>query len=160
VLEYLSGDAHPEKTDHPSGRSDRQTGVLMKLEAVREILDCHIIVGGDKLDVAVEVGCGADLMSDVLAFIKPNALLLTGLTNVQSVRTATVAEVKAVVYVRGKLPDKEAAELAQEQGIVLLATNLPMYESCGRLYACGLAGGSELAEGVSDVKRAGLLSTL
>ena len=99
-------------------------------------------------------------MSDVLAFIKPNALLLTGLTNVQSVRTANVAEVKAIVYVRGKFPDKDAVALAQEEGIVLLATNLPLYESCGRLYARGLPGGSERAEGLSDVKRAGLLSTL
>jgi predicted transcriptional regulator len=131
----------------------------MKLEAVREILNCCVITGSDRLDVEVEVGCGADLMSDVLAFVKPNSLLLTGLTNVQSVRTATVAEVKAIVYVRGKLPEKEAAELAQEEGIVVLATNLGMFESCGRLYAGGLAGVGELAEGLSDVKRAGLLST-
>jgi hypothetical protein len=99
-------------------------------------------------------------MSDVLAFIKPNALLLTGLTNVQSVRTANVAEVRAIVYVRGKFPDQDAVELALEEGIVLLATNLPLYESCGRLYARGLAGGSECAEGLSDVHRAALLSTL
>jgi len=116
----------------------------MKLEAVREILNCRVIAGGDKLDQEIEVGCGADLMSDVLAFIKPNALLLTGLSNVQAVRTAEVAEVRAVVYVRGKLPDKEAIELANEKGIVLLSTNLPMYESCGRLYAHGLPGGSQL----------------
>jgi hypothetical protein len=132
----------------------------MKLEAVREILSCRVIAGGDKLGGEVEVGCGADLMSDVLAFSKPNSLLLTGLTNVQSVRTATVAEVKAIVYVRGKLPNKGAAALAQEEGIVLLATNLTLYESCGRLYAHGLAGGGELeAEGFCDVKRADLLPT-
>jgi predicted transcriptional regulator len=132
----------------------------MKLEAVREILNCRVIGGGDKLDQEIEVGCGADLMSDVLAFIKPNALLLTGLTNVQSVRTAAVAEVKAIVYVRGKFPDKDAVAVALEEGIVLLATNLPLYESCGRLYAHGLPGGSERAEGLSDVNRAGLLSKL
>jgi predicted transcriptional regulator len=132
----------------------------MKLEEVREILNCRVIGGGDKLDQEIEVGCGADLMSDVLAFIKPNALLLTGLTNVQSVRTANVADVKAIVYVRGKIPDPDAVAVAQEEGIVLLATNLPLYESCGRLYARGLAGGSERAEGLSDVKRAGLQSTL
>lgn len=131
----------------------------MKLKVVREILNCRVIAGGDKLDEEIEVGCGADLMSDVLAFIKPEALLLTGLTNVQSVRTATVAEVKAIVYVRGKLPDEEAVELAQGEGIVLLATDLPMFESCGKLYARGLPGGIELAESLSDVKRSGLPST-
>jgi predicted transcriptional regulator len=123
----------------------------MNLEAVREILNCRVIAGEDQLDEQVRVGCGADLMSDVLAFIKPNALLLTGLTNVQSVRTADIAEVRAVVYVRGKVPDKEAVNLAKERGIVLLATSLPMYESCGKLYAHGLIGGSEFQEVLADV---------
>jgi predicted transcriptional regulator len=132
----------------------------VKLEAVRQILACQVLVGHDELDREVRVGCGADLMSDVLAFIKPQALLLTGLTNVQSVRTADIAEVRAIVYVRGKLPDKEAIDLAKETGIVLLATRLPMYEACGKLYAHGLHGGSELQEGVSDVGGAPLLSAL
>jgi predicted transcriptional regulator len=132
----------------------------MKLEAVRTILNCQVITGDDKLDEEVGVGCGADLMSDVLAFIKPNALLLTGLTNVQAVRTAEIAEVKAIVYVRGKLPDRDAIDLAKEKGIVLLCTSLPMYESCGRLHRHGLPGGSELEGGRRDGKRAPLLSTL
>jgi predicted transcriptional regulator len=132
----------------------------MKLEAVRRILDCQVITGDDKLDQEVGVGCGADLMSDVLAFIKPDALLLTGLTNVQAVRTAEIAEVRAVVYVRGKLPDKDAIDLAKEKGIVLLSTSLPMYESCGRLHARGLPGGSELKESLRDAKREPLQSML
>jgi predicted transcriptional regulator len=132
----------------------------MKLEAVRSILNCQVITGDDRLDEDVGVGCGADLMSDVLAFIKPDALLLTGLTNVQAVRTAEIAEVRAVVYVRGKLPDKDAIDLAKEKGIVLLSTSLPMYESCGRLHAGGLPGGSELQESLRDAKRAPLLSML
>jgi len=125
----------------------------MRLGAVRDILNCRVIVGQERLGEEVGVGCGADLMSDVLAFIKPNALLLTGLTNVQSVRTADVAEVKAIVYVRGKLPEDAAINLAKEKGIVLLATRLPMYESCGKLYAHGLMGGSELQEALADVGR-------
>jgi len=132
----------------------------VKLEVVRDILDCRVLVGGDRLGQQVDVGCGADLMSDVLAFIKPNALLLTGLTNVQSVRTADIAGVKAIVYVRGKLPDKEAIELAKETGIVLLSTNLLMYEACGKLYARGLRGGSELQEGLGNVGGAPLRSAL
>jgi len=132
----------------------------MTLQAVRDILNCRVIAGGDKLDGKVEVGCGADLMSDVLAFIKPNALLLTGLTNVQSARTAEIAGVTAIVYVRGKLPDKEAIDTAKEKGIVLMATNFPMFESCGRLYARGLPGGSEIEEDLSDARRAPLHSTL
>lgn len=132
----------------------------MKLEAVRDILSCRVIVGEDRLGEEVRLGCGSDLMSDVLAFIKPNALLLTGLTNIQSVRTAEIAEVKAIVYVRGKVPDKEASSLAKEKGIVLLATNLPMYESCGKLYAAGLVGGSELKDVLANVGRKSVLSEL
>jgi predicted transcriptional regulator len=132
----------------------------MTLEAVRRILNCRVLTGDDKLNQEVAVGCGADLMSDVLAFIKPNALLLTGLTNLQSVRTADIAEVRAIVYVRGKLPDKDAVDLAKEKGIVLLSTSLPMYESCGRLHARGLPGGSDLEEGLRDAKRTPLQSML
>ncbi|MFB3776330.1 MAG: DRTGG domain-containing protein [Bryobacteraceae bacterium] len=130
----------------------------MKLKEVQEILNCRVLAGADRLEVEAEVGCGADLMSDVLAFIKPNALLLTGLTNVQSVRAADVAGVKGIVYVRGKMPDRETVELAQEKGMILLATDIPMYEACGRLYARGLRGGSESAEGLSDDRRATVLS--
>ncbi len=132
----------------------------MTLETVRQILDCQVIASDDKLGEAVTTGCGADLMSDVLAFIKPNALLLTGLASVQSVRTADVAEVKGIVYVRGKWPEPEAVELAKEKGIVLLATKLPMYESCGKLYASGLAGGGERGGDRGDVCRAPVPATV
>jgi len=132
----------------------------MKLAVVREALGCRVITGAHHLDGEVEVGCGADLMSDVLAFIKPHALLLTGLSTVHSVRTADVAEVRAIVYVRGKQPDPEAVELAREKGLVLLATRLPMFEACGRLYALGLRGGSEIEEDWSDGDRAPVPSAL
>ena len=125
----------------------------MRLSEVRRILDCRVLVGEDQLETEVLVGCGADLMSDVLAFIKPQALLLTGLTNVQSVRTADVAETRAIVYVRGKLPDEETVKLAREKEIVLLSTELPMFESCGKLYAHGLPGGGALKDDLRDARR-------
>jgi predicted transcriptional regulator len=116
----------------------------MKLREVRDALECEVITGDDQLDMEIRVGCGSDLMSDVLAFIKPDALLLTGLTNAQVVRTADIADVRAIVFVRGKKPDRETIALAQERGIPLLSTKLLMYETCGRLYTRGLRGGSEL----------------
>lgn len=112
----------------------------MKLEEIKNLLDCEVIYGHDKLGFEVNVGCGSDLMSDVLAFIKPASLLLTGLSNVQSVRTADIADVKAIVYVRGKKPDAKAMELAKEKTIPLLSTKLMMYEACGKLYSAGLKG--------------------
>ena len=132
----------------------------MTLQAVREALGCRVVAGEDRLAEEVKVGCGADLMSDVLAFIKPQALLLTGLPTVQSVRTADVAEVRAIVYVRGKQPEPAAVELARERGIVLLATRLPMYEACGRLYARGLRGGSEVEADWNNGARTAVSSAL
>ena len=92
------------------------------------------------------MACGADLMSDVLAFTKSDSLLLTGLTNPQVIRTAEIAEIKAVCFVRGKRPQAETVALAQEKGIPLLCASLPMYESCGRLYGSGLPGCSDSEE--------------
>jgi predicted transcriptional regulator len=96
------------------------------------------------LDTEVLAGCGSDLMSDVLRFMKPGTLLLTGLTNIQVVRTAEIAEARAIVFVRGKIPDKKTIELAREKGIPLMSTNLYMFEACGKLYANGLRGVSEI----------------
>jgi predicted transcriptional regulator len=113
----------------------------MTLAEIRDLLECEVIVDSGELDrTSVSMAGGADLMSDVLAFIQADALLLTGLTNTQSVRTALVADVKALVYVRGKCPQDEAVELAREGGLPLLRTAMSLYESCGRLYAAGLPG--------------------
>ena len=84
------------------------------------------------------------MMSDVLAFAAPGGLLLTGLRNVQSVITSHVAEVRAIVYVRGKVPDEEAIKLAEQKGIPLLSSRLSMFEACGRLYEKGLRPGSSI----------------
>ncbi len=82
--------------------------------------------------------CGADLMSDVLASIQPDALLLTGLCNPQVVRTAQMADVCAIVIVRGKNPPKETVDLANLEGIPLISSPFGMFELCGRLYKAGL----------------------
>jgi predicted transcriptional regulator len=112
--------------------------VVLTLREVKEILKCEVLVGEGQLGMEIWGACAADLMSDVLAFSIPDSLLLTGLVNAQSVRTADVAEVKALVYIRGKKPDAGALELAREKGIPVLASNFTMYEACGRLYLRGL----------------------
>jgi len=107
------------------------------------MLEAEVIVGSDLHEIDVQMGCGADLMSDVLAFSKTGALLLTGLTNPQVVRTGEMADVVGICFVRGKRPPQETVELARENDLPLLATELPMFESCGRLYRNGLKGCSE-----------------
>ncbi len=119
----------------------------MTLAEVRDVLAAEFVVGEDSRDLEIEMACGADLLSDVLAFAKSQSLLLTGLTNPQVVRTAEVAEIKAICFVRGKRPQAETVSLAKDRGVPLLCTRLPMYESCGRLFSRGLAGCSEIPEG-------------
>lgn len=114
----------------------------MRLREIKEILDAEVIVASD-LELEIKMCCGADLMSDVLAFIKSGALLLTGLVNSQVIRTAEVADIKAICFVRDKRLSPEMIEMAKEKDMVILTTNLPMYEACGRLYQKGLSGCSE-----------------
>ncbi len=110
----------------------------MKLRDVLQAIDGRLITEDADLDTEVHMGCGADLMSDVLAFTHAGTLLLTGLTNPQVVRTADMAGIKAIVFVRGKLPPAETVALAQEKGIPLLASRFTLYETCGKLYQAGL----------------------
>jgi len=117
-------------------------GDCMNLSEIKEILQADVIFGGD-MNKGIKMCCGSDLMSDVLAFIKSDSLLLTGITNLQVVRTAQMAEIVAICFVRGKKPPEETINLARESGIPLLTTTLPMYETCGRLYKKGLPGCSE-----------------
>jgi hypothetical protein len=115
----------------------------MKLKQIARILDAEAISGCDG-DTEIRMGCGCDLMSDVLIFAKPGSVLLSGLTNIQVIYTASTAGIKAVCFVRGKRPFEETIELAKRKKIALLSTKLPLFEACGRLYKKGLAGVSEL----------------
>ncbi|GAB6099107.1 PucR family transcriptional regulator ligand-binding domain-containing protein [Halanaerocella petrolearia] len=114
----------------------------MKLQKIKDLLSAQIIYLGqdDKLkNQVVSTACGADLMSDVLAFTKEKTLLLTGLTNPQVVRTAEMIDLIAVIFVRGKRPLQETIDLAKEKEVPLLVTDKPLYEACGLLYSAGLA---------------------
>ena len=115
----------------------------MKLKDIERILEAKVITGAEQKERDIGMACGSDLMSDVLAFTHSGTLLLTGLTNPQVVRTAEMAGIVAIVFVRGKLPPPETVALAEEKGIPLLASVHTMYETCGRLYrtdlpSCGL----------------------
>ena len=111
----------------------------MTLEDVKKILEAEVIACGELLNKDVTMACGSDLMSDVLAFVKPDALLLTGLVNPQVVRTAEMADLGSICFVRGKKPDRQTIKLAEANNIPMLTTPLSMFEACGRLYREGLA---------------------
>ena len=123
---------------------------MMLLSEIRNHLTCDIFTGQEQLNVHIEYGCASDLMSDVLAFSRAGAVLLTGLVNVQTIQTAFIAEISAIVFVRGKKPDREVTTLAKEKKIPLLGTPFSMYEACGILYRQGLASTMEpVSHGIS-----------
>ena len=112
----------------------------MKISTIRELLGADVVCGAQHLEDHVYSACGSDMMSDVLAFVKDQAVLLTGLMNTQVVRTAEMMDMRCVVFVRDKKPTPEIVELAEESGIVVLASPKRLYEACGILYANGLVG--------------------
>jgi len=110
----------------------------LKLHEVQKVLGASQLWGQHCLEREVSTACGADLMSDVLAFTKEGALLLTGLTNPQVVRTADVGGLSAIIFVRGKIPPPEAMEMAKELDIPLFSTPHTLFAACGILFANGL----------------------
>jgi len=109
----------------------------LNLEQILDVIDGQLLSDNVDLSTEVDMACGADLMSDVLAFTHSGTLLLTGLTNPQVVRTSDMAGIKAIVFVRGKLPPPETLKLAESMGIPLLGSRYTMYETCGLLYSQG-----------------------
>ncbi len=118
----------------------------MKISDVIKTLDASVLCGEENLDKEIFSACGSDLMSDVMAFVKDQVLLFTGLINIQVIRTASLMDIDAICFVRGKLPSQEMVELAKENNIILLTSKDPMYISCGKLYAAGVVNG-----GVRDI---------
>ena len=113
----------------------------MKLAEIKDMLQCQVLTGEDALSMEVETVVASDGMSEILAFAHPGALMITGLTNVQSVRTADIANVRAMIYIRGKRPDTRTIDVAREKKIPVLATSLGMFDVCGILREAGLKGG-------------------
>ena len=112
----------------------------MTIADVKNVLNATVICCGDALKKQVHNACGSDMMSDVLAFVKDQSVLITGLCNPQVIRTAEMMDIQAVVFVRGKVPAQELIDFANGHGMVIMTTELPMFVSCGILYSDGLCG--------------------
>lgn len=110
----------------------------MKISEIASLLDAQVLCCKDSVSKEVHSACGSDMMSDVLAYVKDQAVLITGLVNPQVIRTAEMMDIMCIVFVRNKRPSEEMLELAEETGIVILATDKRMFEACGILYSGGL----------------------
>ena len=113
----------------------------MLIKEIQMILDADLLVGEELLKTEVKTACGSDMMSDVLAFVKDQSVLITGLLNQQAIRTAAMMDMVCVVFVRGKRPGEDILEVAKENGIAVMTTKHRMFSACGMLYSAGLNGG-------------------
>ncbi len=116
----------------------------MKIARLQELLDAKVLCCEENLGKHVYSAFGCDLMSDVLAYVTDQAVLLTGLVNPQVIRTALMMDMLCIVFVRSKSPNEEMIELAKENGIVMMSTNKTLYTTCGILYSNGLVGTAEV----------------
>ena len=114
----------------------------MTIRTIAELLNAKVLCLEDKLDFDVKSAFGSDMMSDVLAYVKDQAVLITGLCNPQVVRTAEMMDMVCIVFVRGKQPSQAMIDLAKERGIVMITTPRRMFSACGLLYTSGLIPGN------------------
>ena len=114
----------------------------MKIKDIQQILEAEVVCNDQGLEREIHTACGSDMMSDVLAFVKEQAALLTGLVNPQVVRTAEMMDMHCIIFVRGKRPNSDMIEMAEDRDMVMLCTELEMFTACGKLYSAGLKGGS------------------
>lgn len=114
-------------------------GINMIVRDIIPILEAEVVTAAD-LEAEIHSACGSDMMSDVLAYVKDQSVLITGLVNPQVVRTADMMDMVCIVFIRGKEPDEQVINLAKERGITLLKTKCRMFTACGLLYTNGLRG--------------------
>jgi predicted transcriptional regulator len=112
----------------------------MTLGEVKNLLGCEVLTGEEDLAIDVENVVASDGMSEILAFARSGELMVTGLINIQSIRTADIAGVSAVVYCRGRRPDPSVIDFAKKKNIPVLVTKMVMFDICGILYNAGLKG--------------------
>ena len=118
----------------------------MKISKMQELLDAKVLCCEENLGKHVYSAFGCDLMSDVLAYVTDQSVLLTGLVNPQVIRTALMMDMVCIIFVRSKAPNQEMIDLARENGIVMMSTEKTLYNTCGILYSNGLVGIKEVSK--------------
>lgn len=129
----------PEQTMRTSENAqESKTKATLKLAEVQIILNAKIICGHDKLEKEVGYAFASDLMSDVLTLDSGNLMLLTGLANLQAIRTAEMSDISTIVFVRCKKVSEEMITLAKENGMVLMEADITMFHASGLLFKAGI----------------------
>lgn len=114
-------------------------GFIMTLEDIIRLLEAKVVCGDKELQKEVKKAFAADLMSDVLRLNTEDMLLITGMANLQVIRTAEMSDISYILFARDKKVTEEMLELAEENHMVLLQCKQSMFKVCGELYKAGLA---------------------
>lgn len=123
--------------------TQRRNGETMTLQEIKNLLDATFVCGEEHCGREILTAGASDMMSDVLAYVREQSVLLTGLCNPQVIRTAEMMDIGCIIFVRGKKPDNAMIELARERDMPVLTTELHMFNACGVLYSHGLIGGCQ-----------------
>ena len=110
----------------------------MKVKDIARLLDAEIVCGNDQLEYQIEVAFASDLMSDVLTLKNDHVLLITGLNNLQTIRTAEMSDIHCVIIARNKKISQEMIELARENELVVMQCRYSVFRTCGLLYQAGV----------------------
>lgn len=110
----------------------------MKLTEISELLNAKVLCGADRLDEENDIVFASDLMSEVLTIGDHSPILLTGLCNMQTIRTCEMGNLDVIVLVRKKKATEEMIEEAEDEGMVLMECDYSMFKACGILFAAGL----------------------
>lgn len=111
----------------------------MTVEEIAHILNANIVCGKDKASHQIDIAFASDLMSDVLTLKEDNVLLITGLANMQTLRTAEMSDIQCVIFARNKKISDEMKELAEENDIIVLECMYSVFKTCGLLYQAGIS---------------------
>ncbi len=110
----------------------------MKIKEIAELVEGEVVGSKDNEEYEMTTAFCSDLMSDVLRYSLENTILLTGLCNIQTMRTAEMADLSVVLIGRGKQPDEEMLDLAQESGITIIKSKFSLFRICAILASAGL----------------------
>ncbi|MCK9202838.1 MAG: DRTGG domain-containing protein [Bacteroidales bacterium] len=111
----------------------------MKVQEVVKLINGTVMTGNKNPEVTVDVAFASDLMSDVLTIKAENLLLLTGLVNIQAIRTAEMSDISCIVFARNKNVTEEMIRLAEENGITVIESPYSLFRISGILFIAGMA---------------------
>ncbi len=110
----------------------------MKIEDVAKAVNARVLTGENQIQKEIEYAFASDLMSDVLTVSKDRLLLITGLANIQAIRTAEMADISTIIFVRNKNISQEIINLAEENNIIIMVCSGSMFKTSGQLFMAGL----------------------